>query len=55
MNLHKQKLLKDFSIYNLPKELIDKVKSDDVNVYEAYHIINAYIHCSTKTYISIQK
>lgn len=49
MSLHKQKLLKDFEFLNLPKEIIDKINSKNINVYEAYLLIISYIHCSTKT------
>lgn len=48
MTLHKQKLLKDFSFINLPKEIIEKIKSDDITVYDSYKLIINYIHGSTK-------
>lgn len=53
MTLHKQKLLNDFKCYNLPKEIIKKIESDDINVYDSYLLIISYIHSSTKEELSI--
>jgi len=44
MTLHKQKLLKDFEFLNLPKEIINKIESNDMNVYESYLFIIDYIN-----------
>lgn len=46
MNFYKLHLLKEYKDYNLPPELIEKVKDENINVYEAYKIITNYIHYS---------
>lgn len=43
MNFYKLHLLKEYQDYNLPNEIIEKIKNDDINVYEAYKIILNYI------------
>lgn len=45
MNIHKQKLLNDFKEYNLPEEIINKIKNEDsLNVYDCYKLIINYIY-----------
>lgn len=49
MNIHKQKLLDDFKDYNLPEEIINKIKNDDnLNVYECYKLLISFIYHNMK-------
>lgn len=53
MNLHKQKLLKDFEFLNLPTELIQKIESDDINIFESYILIKSFLDYITNKNKSI--
>lgn len=45
MNIHKYKLLNDFRDYNIPEEIIEKIKTDDeLDVYDSYKLIISYIN-----------
>lgn len=45
MNIHKHKLLNDFKDYNIPKEIIERIKNDDsLSVYDSYKLIISYIN-----------